>query len=163
MATNFEDPVARQMIADHIRHCDKNAAILHDALATIARGQDNLWKAITRGRETRFRMLIGVVSFLIITLAGLIGYIWQSSPAGAADRVAVCYNPAQSAAAYLSVIHNQYPIWSGLSINDSTIKLYQAENGDWTVTVQQADRPECEYSWGSLGLKMPSPRPVLDS
>jgi len=81
--TVIEDPVARAQIAAHIKTCETHDGEFRAALKRIEFGQDNLWKAITRGRETRFRMVMSVVGFMALILLGLIAYIWTTSLSGA--------------------------------------------------------------------------------
>lgn len=86
-----------------------------------------------------------------------------SAPALAQGRATVCDNPGQTVQQYLNDAMSQDQIWSGLAYGNTTIKIYQGDGGDWTVTVQSGDKPECEYSWGTLGVKVPLSGPSLES
>jgi hypothetical protein len=151
MATQMEDPVARQAIADHVRHCDQERISTSAALQRIEAGQQTIWKAISRGRETRFRMVLAIVGFLVLVLVGLLGYIWQSSPAGATECIDHLH--------YEDVMKEQFDqhfIWEGVATNGAVTRIYQGYGaaGSWTQTVEQPPLCERFFGGGSAGKKI---------
>jgi len=92
----------------------------------------------------------------------ILAAIFASVQAHAQDKF--CSTEVQTVEQYLGTF-DQYQIWHGLGVNELTIKLYQDDdNGDWTVTVQGGDLPECTYGSGIAGVKVPRPRPgVLEA
>jgi hypothetical protein len=155
MANGFEDPVARSQIADHIKHCDARSVEVSNALERIEEGQGNIWSAISKGREVRFKMLISIVGFLLLLLVGLISFIWQSSPAGAQEMR--CGTHADTMG-YLKDSEGQTIVWEGWSLNGYHIRLYQnSSDNRWTTTVDRHVNIdyECVYSKGSAGSSSP--------
>jgi len=156
-ATQIADLVARQMIQDHIKHCDKNGIHVRDALSRIEEGQNNLWKAITRGREWRFKMVLSVLGFMAILLVGLVAYVWQSSPASAAhDGKRTCFSTHEMMVEWMLKTHAQANIWHGL-VRGTTVRLYQSDiTGEWTTTAAEGESSfECTFSNGIAGTKLP--------
>jgi len=173
MVAQFEDPVARAQIAAHIETCDKRDGEFRDSLDRIEKGQDNLWKALTRGREVRFKMLLMAVSFLLMLLVGLIAFIWTSSPAAASHNVPPqAVDEAQGAldsgcgthpemVEYMLKQWGAANIWHGL-ITGTTVRLYQSDTtGVWWTTGEDNKR-ECLMSTGTAGTKLPFREGITD-
>ena len=79
-----EDPVARQMIKDHVSACAERADVYTHTLQRMDQKFDMIWKEISWGRTVRFKLLVTVIMFLTALIVALIAYIWQSSPAAGA-------------------------------------------------------------------------------
>ena len=66
-----EDPVARELIREHIEDCRGRMARVEEIF-------DQLWSAINAINKWRIRILQGVIALLVTLNVSLLGYIFKS-------------------------------------------------------------------------------------
>ena len=142
-----EDLVARQMIVDHEKHCDKRDEVITGGMRDINQNCTRIWKEIGRGRSVRFKLLVTMMMFLLALIVGLVGYIFTSSQA-AAEPYVTCLSHEDMAEA-LAKTYGETVLFEGPAKRGYYFRLYfDVLNGSWTVTGESGGR-ECAPDFGT--------------
>ena len=117
-----EDLVARQMIVDHEKHCDKRDEVITGGMRDINQNCTRIWKEISRGRSVRFKLLVTMMMFLLALIVGLVGYIFTNSQA-AAEPYVTCLSHEDMAEA-LAKTYGETVLFEGPAKRGYYFRLY---------------------------------------